>query len=627
MTDRFEWAFGSKAGILLAHVSEYEPERGLYELSKNAEEAGARKIQIEFDYDGRKIVITDDGDGMGVDELNRMSQNIGRSSKDPKHYGVGMMSFFRIGTSIVIFSKRKQDRMPSVVSCAIKNDTIVSETGGPREAEDSDMTEHSIQTGRLMHGSKHGTVMIVEGVGRNKASRYDFTFDMREVFERKRFEAYFRREAEYKLATYSYFIKYGSDKPRKLTPKLGSGKHIKARFPGKKFPCLSAKGEPINVFCIDSDTYELRVDLDLWASASQRGAVHVSEDKQNVLEMKDAMRHCKSLSYTSSIFLGHSLAKYLHGLVDVHVKPLNGAPEKSIWSGSRMQLNMSGPFGAAFANMLNHIDVEFLRDTVEAYVSDKLNMKDERRSREIQQDMEAMVKGHPEYFESLVSTQSVDEVRQYKVKCRGCGLSATPSRGLPPSEQMSNDCIYYMPEAQTYYCGNCGTTWKRVTRPAPAGEPRRNPTYRQPRPGTGTERRRRHGFGFTFSVRPFESKDGRRTRVDGTTVEINSIHDSYKAMSAVKGPVGGRLLKVYERQQALQAIVEHEADNLTRDQIISKLRDGDTLVLTWYNSEKPQAAPADIVSGAPSDGKRAAAGASVVPQPTAADLKAAWEGR
>jgi len=625
MTDRFEWSFGSNAGMLLAHVSEYEPERGLYELSKNAEEAGAKKIRIEFDYDGRRIVIGDDGDGMGADELGRMSQNIGKSSKDMKHYGVGMMSFFRVGTRIVIFSKRKGDKRPCVLSCAIANDSIVSDTGGPREATDADMAEHPVQTGKLTHGAKHGTIMIVEGVGRNKASRYDFTFDMREVFEKKRFEGYFRREADYKLATYSYYIKYGQDKPKKLTAKLGSGKHIKIRFPDKDHPCIRG-GEPINVFCIDSDTYEIRVEIDLWASASQRGAIHVSEDKQNVLEMKDAMRHSTRLSYKSSIFLGHPMAKYLRGLVDVHVKPLNGAPEKSIWSGSRMQLNMSGPFGAALANMLNHIDVEFLRDVVQDYVSDKLSMKDERRSREIQEDMEAMVKSHPVFFESLVSMQSVDEVHPHRVKCRGCGLSATPSRGLPPSGQMSNECIYYMPEARTYYCGNCGTTWKRAVRPMPASKGR-SPTYRQPKPGTGTSRRKRHGFGFTFSVRPFESRDERRTRVDGTTIEINSIHESYKALASMKGSVAGRLLKVYERQQALQAIVEHEADNLTRDQIISKLRDGDSMVLTWYNPDKTQGSPADTLSGGAEPGKGAAATGPSVVEPTAADLKAAWEGR
>lgn len=592
MTERYEWDFGSKVGIVLANVSEYDPFRAFYELSKNSEEAEASTIHMDFDFDHHRIVVYDDGKGMNVDKLNSLSKGIGRSEKDLKHHGVGLMGFMRISKKMVIFSKQAECPKPNILSCTIMNDKIISDTGGPREATREDEMQYVFAVNKL-NKCPHGTVIVLEGVGEYQTSHYDFHFDFAEVFDRRRFEGFFRKEADFKLKEFSYYTKFGNEKPKKLAAKLGQGKPIKFSVPSKAHLFLNAKGEPRNIFLMGENNehaYELRVEFDLWISSAHEGDIHISEGKQNSLEVSQAIKGCFKIP-RSSIYIGHEFHKYLRGLINFKIKPLNGAPDINVYSGSRTQLLMGGTFGDALANILQYAEVEVLRPAVSDYVIKKESQKDEISSREVQEDIEAMVRQHPDFFNDLVSTTSTDVVStRNDVTCPSCHTVGIPIRGkISTQTAMENGKIYAFEDNEVYVCGHCGRHWPRKKHTTPSEEQRKapeRPVYSKPQEGESKYRQRKHGFGFSFVVRPFGS-DPRRTRVIGTTIEISSSHDNYKVLKKLKGTFGYRLLKIYERQQALQTIVEYESENLNKAEAIKKLREGDNLVLIWYNVEKP----------------------------------------
>ena len=595
MTERYEWDFGSKVGIVLTNVSEYDPFRAFYELTKNSEEAGASAVHMDFDFDHRRIVVYDDGDGMSVEKLNSLSKGIGRSEKDLKHHGVGLMGFMRISKKMVIFSKQEGCAHPNILSCTILNDKIVSDTGGPREATREDKMQYVFAVNKLNKCS-HGTVIVLEGVGEYQTPHYDFHFDFKEVFDRRRFEGFFRKEADFKLKKFSYYTKFGNEKPKKLAAKLGQGKPIKFSVPSKQHTFLNAQGQPRNIFLLGENNehaYELRVEFDLWISSSHEGegGIYISEGKQNNLEIFQAVKGCFKVHPRNSIYTGHEFHKYLRGLINFKIKPLNGAPDINVYSGSRTQLLMGGPFGDALANILQYAEIEVLRPAVSEYVSKKDSQKDEISSREVQEDIEAMVRQHPDFFNDLVSTTSTDVVStRNDVTCPSCHTTGIPIRGkFSTQTTMENEKIYAFEDNEVYVCGHCGRHWprkKRTLLPEDQRKTPEKPVYHKPLEGESKNRQKRHGFGFTFVIRPFGS-DPRRTRIIGTTIEISSSHDNYKCIKRLKGSFGYRLLKIYERQQAMQTIVEYESENLTKVDAIKKLREGDNLVLIWYNVEKP----------------------------------------
>jgi uncharacterized Zn ribbon protein len=240
------------------------------------------------------------------------------------------------------------------------------------------------------------------------------------------------------------------------------------------------------------------------------------------------------------------------------------------------------------SNILIFAEVEILKPAVQEYVTKRESQKDEGGSREVQTDMETFFKYYKEYS-SFISTESTDVVatRNY-IRYSIYGTTGLPVRGKLSTEPgvypLQSGKIYAFEDKDVYICGQCGNQWarKKYNPPEEPREPRQQPQYTKPEPAGSKSREKKHGFGFTFVIRPFGS-DPRRTRIVGTTIEINSAHEDYKKLKRVTGVFPKRVLKIYERQQALQAIIEHESKNMTKEEVIEKLREGDSLVLVWYN--------------------------------------------
>ena len=312
MSDHYEWDFGSKANMVLANVSEYGPFKAFYELTKNSEEAGASAIRVDFDFDHHRIIIHDDGEGMSIDKLDALSKGIGTSEKDLKHHGVGLMGFMRISKKLVLFTKRESDQRPNILSCTIFRDQIISDTGGPRMASSSEETQYAYGANKL---HRKGTVIILEDVGKYQTPHFDFHFDFKEMFEQRKFEGFFRKEADFKLKQFNYHIKYGNSKSKPLKAKLGQGKPLCFSIPSKPYPFLTPQNQPRFVFLVGEHSYELKMEFDLWISSTHAGGVQITENKQNSLPIDEALKNCSKIP-RSSIYIGHEYHEYLRGLID-----------------------------------------------------------------------------------------------------------------------------------------------------------------------------------------------------------------------------------------------------------------------------------------------------------------------
>jgi len=434
----------------------------------------------------------------------------------------------------------------------------------------------------MLHRSNKGTVIVLEDVGKYQTPHYDFHFDFKETFEQRKFEAFFRKEAEFKLKEFSYFIKYGNGKPHKLSAKLGQGRHYRFSIPSKEHPFLTPQGHPRAVFSVGEHSYELKVDFDIWISSAHTGNIGIAENRQNFLPTDEVLKHCSQIP-RSSVYINHEYHRYLQGMIDFKIKPLNGAPEINVYTGSRTQLLMQSNFGNALANVLIAAEVDVLKPAVQEYISKQESQKDEARSREVQEDLENFLRANKEFF-NFISTESIDVVstRNY-VRCNSCGTMGLPVRGKVSTETVPQaGKIYAFEDKDVYVCGQCGHQWQRKKYTPPDDEQKRpdKPLYSKPKGSESTIRQRKHGFGFTIAIRPFGS-DPRRTRVVGTTVEINSSLDDYKKFKKQKGAFGNRLLGIYERQQALQAMIEHESKPMSKEEVTSKLREADSRILVW----------------------------------------------
>lgn len=103
------------AKMLLASLRSvgYTEEAAIADIVDNSISSGATKVQLYFDWDNRRIIISDNGKGMGSEELlNSMKigcadPSILRQKNDLGRFGMGMKTAsFSIGKKLLVISKK-----------------------------------------------------------------------------------------------------------------------------------------------------------------------------------------------------------------------------------------------------------------------------------------------------------------------------------------------------------------------------------------------------------------------------------------------------------------------------------------------------------------------------------------
>ena len=485
----------------------------------------------------------------------------------------------------------KKDGIVYVLSCVADNDDVVSDTGDVRPIGHE---EEQIYRNVLYKLDKwpEATITVIEGVGKYKSDKFNFIFDMNKEFEAKKFERWFRDKLGFGLRSRSYFIKYGSDTPKRVEGKVAHGKKLSFKLPSKEYPAESIPGTHRNTYEENGRFFTLELTCEVYVSPSNDGIVRISESHQNSLDIRDAFRSNK-LAY-NSVYKNPEYLKMLSGLIDFKIKPSDEGPSPNVYTGVRRILLTEGPFGDCLANMLSFADREIIRPVIESYAEKNKSRKYEIRSRDCTNDLQMFFKDNPVDYEDLIHTQNEDAVsdRNYIV-CRGCSNEGIPKRGLFADLDIKPGNIYAPDDKQIYLCGTCGREWPRRSfvphtssheGPGLSGGPK--PMYEPRSERTGVApRKQRRGYGYSVEVQPFQRSDNdRRGQLVGTTVKINCAHVSYKTIEEIKNHDA---LGVYERQVALETIVRYELRDNKNTEVYSK-RLGDLLakMLAWYYTSR-----------------------------------------
>lgn len=573
------WQCGSLKSLAEIHISDYtHPFEALYEYTKNLEDspALANLIYIEFLPKTKTILIYGNGKGLDIPMLDTMQNNIAVSSKGPTHHGVGILSFIRFATKMTLFSRK--NGIISVLSCACDGKDIVSETGNARELDPIEDREYEKYYRKLnKFQNEDGTLTVLEGVGQYESEKFKFLFNMEDVFKEKDFISWAQEKYGFSLTDHQYFLK--KDETKKLTPikaKVGIGKKITFNIPSEKHPYKK------NVFELDNRFFDLSISGEFHVSGSNTGDIRISENHQNSLPIKDAIRG-KKLAW-DGVYKNPNFTQYINGFIDFKVKPLDGGEGINAFTGTRSALVIDGPFGDCLCNVLLHADLEILRPAIIEFIGrkdNKLDTKYEKRSRSLQNDIEDLFRERQDIFGSIIVTKSQGPVVATHVSCPRCKTGGIPNRRKNMEEVLEDHkigTIYAPDDLPIYYCGSCGTRWPKRNYTSPdlsviesnAGQPQTKPIYSKPEPINGVARRRCRGFGFTLQITPFQQGDTRRTTVLRDIVKVNRSHQDFVKL---ENEGTSRDLYIYERYLALEAIIEYELADRNKTEILLKLNE------------------------------------------------------
>lgn len=593
------WRIADINNFVQAHASDYlTAYDALYEYMKNLEERPcfAKNIHIEFLPLSKIILIYGDGNGMNATQLDEIKNGIGRSQKDVAHHGLGILAFMKFASKMTVFS-RKESKI-YILSCMGHNSDIVSDSGKARVLIPEEDSKYE-RFYKKLYNNLEGTITILEGIGDQKTrfckASADEVFDKNQPIQpiigpakpgRKKehsFVKWAHSKLGWSLTNHQYSFKSNETaKLQHIKPKLGHGKLWEFTIPSKEYPIktISKPDRILNRFELNGRSFEITSKFLINISPSNEGDIKISEDQQNALDIRDAVRSNKVS--TDSVYKNQKYTKYLNGLIDFSIRPLDGGESINIYTGSRSSIIMEGPFGECLGNMLIYADINIIRPKVERVMTESsADKKDERRSQSLQNDLETLFRERSDIFESIIGTQShgVVPATNY-VGCFKCKLSAIPKRGekladiLRLSKQEKHDNIYAPEDDPSYYCGNCGYKWARkiykVTGPAVISTAK--PIYEQPGPDTEAKQRKKlRGFGFTVSVCPLQSGDTRRFTIYDDKIKINGAHPDYKEIEKNKPSA----LSLYERDIAVKAIVNYELKkrNAHHDEYEKKIND------------------------------------------------------
>lgn len=113
-------------------------ESAILELVKNAFDAKATKLKIIFK--SNKLIVADNGDGMNADDIKRHWMHVGKSDKEYEiidtnnkkrvlagSKGIGRFALSRLGSSVELFSQKKNDKDKSVLWTTDWNRSLLAE--------------------------------------------------------------------------------------------------------------------------------------------------------------------------------------------------------------------------------------------------------------------------------------------------------------------------------------------------------------------------------------------------------------------------------------------------------------------------------------------------------------------
>ena len=577
--NRSLWQCGSLKNIIEIHISDYtHPFEALYEYTKNLEDppAFANLIYLEWLPKTKTILVYGNGKGLDIPTLDLMQKNVAVSSKGVTHHGVGILSFIRFATKMTIFSRKKG--VISVLSCVCDGKDIVSETGNTRELDPTEDREYEKYYRKLnKFQDEDGTLTVLEGVGQYKSERFDFRFNMEDVFKEKEFTSWAQEKYGFSLIDHQYFLKV--DETKRLTPikaKVGTGKKITFNIPSEKYPYKKS------VFELDGRFFDLSLSGEFHVSSSNTGDIRISENHQNSLPIKDAIRG-KKLAW-DGVYKNPDFTQYINGIIDFKVKPLDGGDGINAFTGTRSALVIDGPFGDCLCNLLLYADLEILRPAIIDFIGrkdNKLDTKYEKRSRNLQTDIEDLFRERQDIFGSIIATKSQGPVFSTHVTCPRCKTDGIPNRRKNMKEVLEDHktgTLYAPDDLPIYYCGSCGTRWPKRSYTAPdfsvtesnAGQSQTKPIYSKPESTNGVARRRCRGFGFTLQITPFQQSDTRRITVLRDIVKVNRSHPDFLK---IENEGTSRDLYIYERYLALEAIIEYELADKNKAEILLKLNE------------------------------------------------------
>lgn len=154
------------------------PDQGILELVKNAYDADARSCTIELlntDQPNGSVSVSDDGDGMTAEDIERGWLVIGRSSKSPTaktrlnrvqagSKGLGRLAALRLGTSAVLVTRPRSE-----LGCEYQ---LHIDWSAYDHADLVESVPLEIKEAVLTNGQHHGTDIRLEGL-RARITRLD----------------------------------------------------------------------------------------------------------------------------------------------------------------------------------------------------------------------------------------------------------------------------------------------------------------------------------------------------------------------------------------------------------------------------------------------------------------------
>lgn len=550
------------------------PSDALYEYMKNLEEQKSKTINLDFDYSKKQVVISGDGKSVDEKELREIANSIGESSKDTKHFGVGLFAFLKFSNKLSFLSKKKGHIYLFEVYPSHDRKNLVCDI---KQMERGEQSDYKIACDRLRHWDQ-GSAYVFDSVGNKTSNLYNVKFDIKNEFEEKRFIKWLQEKNPYNLKRFVYKARFGNGKQKKLVAKLGKGKALNFSLPSKTH-CID------NVFQEGERFFELKMNFDLWIGSSHKDTIKICEDGQNALDLTE---QCKKLGIgISSVYRNSDLARFLTGVVDFKIKSIDKGIPLNVYDGSRSKLVITNMFGAKLMEMLTFAN-ELIKPVVEEYKETNTFKKDERRSNEINNILSAFFKENN--FDDYLKTQSDDEVFKRIVKCPDCGIEKEPtikaySMYAELSDEEKRGEIFDI--GLKYKCHNCGKSWKKQkTKPRTRSNDRK-PIYDKSKTKPGKERVRVRGYGYSVSIQPFEKDDLRRYRYFGTQIEINSRHKDYIKLDerTKKTHSMPNCIKPYEYRLALTAI----CDDWMKDQTTSDAMEIHDMLMSrfevWYYTE------------------------------------------
>lgn len=150
----------------------------IIELIKNSKDAGASNVRIDFrqraDTETTELVISDDGHGMTLDDIQHKWLNIAYSEKKNRSpsvgayagsKGIGRFSCDRLGTELIILTSKKRQTAIKLAVDWTKFEVDDRDTDiGKINLNASDLTAKDFRSAVSHKHPSHGTILVIRGL-------------------------------------------------------------------------------------------------------------------------------------------------------------------------------------------------------------------------------------------------------------------------------------------------------------------------------------------------------------------------------------------------------------------------------------------------------------------------------